>query len=144
MEKHNYHSNITANVTPQQAYANIANVGGWWAKSFKGSALKEGDTFTVTFGTTSVAFCISEAVPGKKVVWHVTDCYLPWLNDKTEWTNTDIVWELTAQDNATKIDMTHVGLVPGVECYEMCDKGWNGHIYDSLQQLLTKGTGKPA
>jgi hypothetical protein len=104
-------------MTPDEAYAKIANVGGWWAKRFKGKALNMNDTFTVEFGETKVAFEITEAMPGKKVVWKVTDCYLHWLNDKTEWKGTTIVWDITATNGTTKIDMTHVGLKPGIECY---------------------------
>ncbi len=143
MEQKNYHCSIAANITPDQAYAGIANVAGWWAKSFKGKALNTGDTFTVQFGKTSVAFEIIEAMQGKKVVWKVTDCYLDWLHDKTEWMGTEIVWEITATDGVTKIDMTHVGLTPVVECYNDCRKGWDGHITGSLLKLVTEGVGKP-
>ena len=27
-----------------------------------------------------------------------------------------------------RIDMTHVGLVPEVECYNVCEPAWNGHL----------------
>ncbi len=143
MEQTNYHSSITTNVTPKEAFANIANVSGWWAKNFNGSAQQTGDTFNVRFGETTVDFKITEAVPGQKIVWHVTDCHLPWLKDKTEWNGTEIVWEIAPQGNATRIDMTHVGLVPEVECYETCEKGWNQHVTHSLAKLLSEGTGTP-
>ena len=143
MEQNNYHSSITVNVPAAEAYAGIANVSGWWAKSFKGSALHTGDKFRVEFGTTSVDFEIAEAIPGKKCVWHVSDCHLPWLKDQNEWTGTEVLWELTPQGNATRIDMTHIGLVPEVECYEACEKGWNGHVTGSLLKLLNEGVGEP-
>ena len=143
MEQNNYHSSITAPISPAEAFDNIARVDAWWAKSFKGKATEVGDTFRVQFGTTTVDFEISEAIPGKKVVWKVTDCYLPWLNDKAEWTGTNVDWEITPEGTATKIDMTHVGLFPGVECYEACNAGWNEHILGSLNNLINKGEGQP-
>ena len=143
MEQKNYHNSITAAVTPAQAFAGIANVGAWWAKSFKGRAMNPGDKFTVQFGETKVDFEITEAIPEKRVVWHVTDCYLPWLNNKTEWTGTSVEWDISSNAGATQIDMTHIGLFPGVECYEDCKTGWNGHITGSLHNLLTKGAGQP-
>ena len=143
MEQKNYHSSIAAKVSPREAFANIANVAGWWTKSFKGKAQNVGDTFTVEFGKTNVAFEITEAIPDKKIVWHVTDCYLDWLKDKTEWKGTDISWEVVPQNNATRIDMTHVGLVPGIECYESCQKGWNQYVTQSLFKLVTDGKGEP-
>jgi len=143
MEQKNYHSSITANISPKEAFAKIAQVNEWWAKSFKGKATSVGDTFTVQFGDTTVDFEITEAIPDKKIVWKVTDCYLSWLKDKTEWKNTSIVWEISSENNATKVDMTHVGLAPGIECYEACEKGWNGHINGSLYNLMTDGKGQP-
>jgi len=143
MEQKNYHSSIAVGITADQAYANIANVAGWWTKSFRGSAQKMGDTFTIQFGETKVAFEITEATPGKKIVWKVTDCYLHWLNNKTEWNGTGVVWELTPQNNSTRIDMTHVGLVPGIECYETCEKGWDQYVTGSLYKLVTEGKGQP-
>ena len=143
MKNLDYHSSIAANVTPKEAFAGIANVGGWWAKNFKGSALKKGDTFTVEFGKTNVNFEITEAIPEKKSVWKVTDCYLDWLNDKKEWKGTEVVWEIASKGAETQIDMTHVGLTPDVECYNDCFAGWNGHINGSLNNLLKDGKGQP-
>ena len=90
-----------------------------------------------------VDFVVSELEPGKKVVWKVTDCYLPWFKDTKEWNNTEVVFQLSEENNKTKIDFTHVGLVPEVECYEACEKGWNGHL-GSLEKLINEGIEIPA
>jgi uncharacterized protein YndB with AHSA1/START domain len=138
-----FHCSISVNVSAKEALEKTGNVKDWWAKNFKGSAHNLNNVFTVTFGKTFVTFKISEALPEKKIVWQVTDCYLDWLNDKTEWNGTKVVWEISANNNVTQIDMTHVGLVPGAECYNDCEKGWNGHIKGSLFNLITKGKGNP-
>jgi hypothetical protein len=39
--------------------------------------------------------------------------------------------------------MTHDGLTPNVSCYNDCKKGWTYYVTESLQKLLTKGTGLP-
>jgi hypothetical protein len=67
---------VVVNQTQQEAFDAIANVRAWWAKSFKGNAKNKNDVFSVTFGETFVDFKITESVPGKKVVWLVTDCNL--------------------------------------------------------------------
>jgi len=144
MEQNNYHSSITTNVSPKEAFENIARVDAWWAKNFTGYATKTGDTFTVQFGATKVDFVISEAIPEKKIVWLVTDCHLPFLNDKNEWTGTSVNWEIGSENGETRIDMTHIGINPGVECFEICNAGWNRHIQDSLNNLMNKGEGKPS
>jgi len=139
----NYQSNIFVNNGAEEIFEKISQVQGWWATNFTGSAKKQGDVFTVRFGDTFVTFEITEAIPAGKVVWHVTDCYLPWLNDKTEWTGTDVVFEISKEGNGTRVDMTHIGLTPEVECYTACEKGWNHHIKESLFQFLTEGKGMP-
>ena len=60
-------------------------------------------------------------VPGKRVVWHVSDSRLNFVKDKTEWT----------------------GLVPTFECYGGCSGAWRFYINDSLQALIATGQGKP-
>ena len=82
-------------------------------------------------------------VPGKKIVWLVTDCNLTWLKDIKEWNGTRIEWKVSTVNNLTQISMTHVGLVPGIECYNDCEKGWNFHIGTSLFKLITEGVGMP-
>src|SRR5437879_1945118 len=139
MEQHDYHRSIAADMAPQQAYEKIADVSGWWAKDFKGSALKNGDTFTVSFGTTWVEFKIADAEPGKKITWLVTDCHLQWLSDIKEWNNTSVEWAIKPENGGSRIDMIHHGLRPGIECWNACENGWDGHLLSSLQNLVNKG-----
>jgi len=143
MEKQDYNHVITVRTTEVEAFDAISHVTEWWATDFEGSSQKLNDVFTIHFGEISVTFQIIELVPGKKVVWLVTDCYLQWLNNKKEWKDTCIVWEITSVNNMTQISMTHVGLVPELECYNDCKEGWNYHVGKSLFSLLTQGLGMP-
>ena len=133
-----------ANASAEEAMKKISQVNLWWKKDFYGSAEKLNDTFTVPFGELNgeksfVDFTISELVPNKKVTWKVTDCYLPWFKDKKEWNNTEVVFKLSEGNGNTKIDFTHIGLVPEVECYEACEKGWDGHVTKDLEKFINKG-----
>ncbi len=141
MKKHDYQKSFNAGVTAKEAFENITNVAGWWTASFKGSAKNVNDEFEVTFGKTKVNFKVTESVPYKKLVWLVTDCYLDWLNDKTEWKDTKIVWNISKENKSTKIEMTHVGLVPGIECYNDCEAGWNQYVGESLPKLISAAKG---
>jgi hypothetical protein len=143
MEQKNYHSTIETNVSPKRAFNSINSVTEWWDQDVTGSSQKLRDEFTVRFGDTSVDFRIIEMVPDQKVVWEVTDCYLPFLKDKTEWKGTKVIFEISERNSLTRIDMTHEGLVPGIECYENCEKGWNLYFKESLYKLLTTGKGVP-
>jgi hypothetical protein len=144
MNQQNYQSSITADVTPIEAFNGISQVNEWWAKNFEGSTEKLNDVFTVNFSNgTFVTFKVAENVPGEKVAWHVTDCYLPWLKDKKEWNGTAVVFKISPLSNKTQVTMTHVGLVPEVECYAGCEAGWNKYFKESLFKLLTEQAGIP-
>jgi hypothetical protein len=138
-----YHCSITAKVPAKEAFDNICHVAAWWTVNFEGRAQKPDDRFTVHFGETFVTFTIGQVIPDKKIVWHVLDCNLHWLNNKKEWTGTSIVWDLTPKNDSTQIDMLHVGLVPGIECFDNCQSGWNHFIKESLFQLITEHRGFP-
>lgn len=141
MENKNYHKTIMVNASPEEAVKKISRVI-WWKKDFKGTAMKLNDKFTVPFGelngeSSYVDFVVSEFVPGKKTVWKVTDCNLPWFQDKKEWNNTEVVFQVSKKNGKTRIDFTHIGLVREIECYSACEAGWNGHLED-LEKFINK------
>src|SRR6266566_334952 len=108
MQQQDYHRNITADITPEEAFDKISRVSEWWAGHVEGKTHKLNDIFTVRFGDTFVTFKITEVVPDEKIVWQVTDCYLSWLDDKKESNGTRRVSEISSQKNSTQIAMTHV------------------------------------
>jgi hypothetical protein len=144
MEKQNYNCVYSGNISPAAAADEINSVAIWWSEDFTGASEKAGDVFTVRFGKEIYkTFKITELVPEKKIVWQVIDCYMPWLNDKHEWTGTSVVWEISGKNGSTQVSMTHVGLVPEVECYNDCEKGWNYYLKESLFKLLNGQAAKP-
>ena len=144
MANKDYTCTIEAAVPAKLAYDKIARVQEWWAKDFEGSARKLGDTFTVRFGETFVDFKIPDAHPDSRIVWHVVNCHLHFLKDKTEWNGTSVAWDLAAGGSTTTVTMTHHGLKPDVECYTNCESGWNKHVKQSLLPFLTEGKGTPS
>ena len=143
-EKHDFHTGITVTATPKEAFDSINNVTKWWTENVEGNSKKLHDEFTVRFGDIHYSKQkLVEFIPDKKVVWHVTDSYLSWLNDKHEWNNTIISFEITVKDNQTHILFTHIGLVPEIECYKDCSNAWSQYIQESLFNLITTGKGQP-
>jgi activator of Hsp90 ATPase-like protein len=144
MKKQDYTAIIAVNATPQKAFNAINSVTKWWTDDLQGSSQKPGDEFTVTFGDMHVSTQkLIEVIPDKKVVWLVTYSKLSFIEDKGEWTNTKISFEIIDNDNKTEIHFTHYGLVPEAECYNSCTKGWDYFIKGSLFKLLTQGKGTP-
>jgi hypothetical protein len=138
-----YRFNIATEIAPKEAFERIARVSEWWTKGFAGATQKRGDEFSVRFGDTFVDFEVAEVVPERKVVWRVTDCHLHFIKDKTEWKDTQVVFEITSEAKKTNVSMTHRGLVPTAECYDNCEAGWNFYVGESLRKYLNDGKGLP-
>ena len=144
MKQQDFHTSILVNATPDEAFENINKVTEWWTENLEGSSQNLGDEFSVRFGDVHYSRQkLVEVVPGKKVVWLVTDSKLNFLQNKQEWTNTQISFEVTAQDDKTKIDFTHIGLAPAIECFNACSNAWSHYIQQSLFSLVTSGKGQP-
>jgi hypothetical protein len=143
MKKQDFNAIISVNSSPRETFEKIAQVSGWWAKDFTGKAEKLNDMFTIRFGDTFVDFKITEVIPDTKIVWYVADSYLPFLKDKKEWNDTEVVFEISSKNNQTQIDFAHIGLIPEVECYERCEKGWTRFVTISLPKFLNEGKGLP-
>ena len=73
----------------------------------------------------------------------MVDSCIDFVNDKTEWNGTDIIFVITRKGNKTELRFTHAGLVPAVECYGKCVGAWSFYIGESLRDLITTGTGDP-
>src|SRR5439155_14932695 len=82
---------------------------------------------------------ITELIPGKKVVWRVLDSNLSFVKEKSEWTGTDIVFEISKKDGKTEVRFTHVGLVPRFQCYGDCSGAWGTLVNENLGKLITMG-----
>lgn len=145
MQPKDYQCRISSPVSAEEAFDGIGAVPAWWAIHTEGYTRCLHDVFTVRFDKdkTYVTFEITELVPNRRVVWLVTDCNLHWIGNKTEWTGTSIVWEITPGDDGVRIDMTHHGLVPEAECFQDCQAGWNDHLKNSLKKYLTEHVGMP-
>ena len=135
---------FTVDQSPDDVFAAINNVRGWWTGEIDGDTDRIGDEFTYRYEDIHRSTQkITELVPGKRVVWHVTDAYLNFVKDTDEWVGTDIVFDITGQGDQTELRFTHVGLVPDVECYDQCTPAWGLYITGSLRDLIATGHGQP-
>jgi activator of Hsp90 ATPase-like protein len=141
MKDHSYTATIEVAKSPEDVFEHINQVSKWWSKDFEGSSSNLHDQFVIYHpGRHYSKQKLIELIPGKKLVWLVTESTLAWLeHDKHEWTNTRMVFEITPKGDQTVLHFTHEGLVPEKECYAMCDQGWNMVIKERLFNFITEG-----
>jgi hypothetical protein len=144
MSASNFTTTLVTRKTSGEVFNSINNVSQWWSEDFKGNSQNLNDEFEVLFfGDVHYSKQkLIEVLPGKKMVWLVTESILNFLKNKSEWTGTKIIFEIEEDSDETKIRFTHVGLVPESECYKDCFNGWNYYL-QSLSNYIDKGEGQP-
>jgi hypothetical protein len=144
MNVQNFTAAFTVDKTPDEAFAAINDVRGWWSGDIEGSTDQVGAEWTYRYQDIHYSKQeITELIPGRRVAWHVLDGYLNFTRDTTEWTGTDITFEISKKGDETEVRFTHVGLVPDVECFDNCSNAWGFYINGSLRSLITTGKGEP-
>lgn len=128
---------------PEEVFAKVCRVSEWWTTDIEGSPEKLHDEFTVRFGESFVKMEVTDMIPEKKIIWLVKDSYWSFLHHKTEWNGTEIVWNISAAGSCTQVSLIHIGLVPGKECFEICNEGWGLYAGNSLFRLITENEGIP-
>jgi hypothetical protein len=135
---------LEVNRTPEECFTAIRNVWGWWSETIEGATENVGDEFT--YRHKDLHFSVqklTEVVPAKKIEWIVTESHLTFLENKSEWNGTRILFDISSDGKATQILFTHKGLTPAQECYGACSEGWGYYIGQSLLVLINTGKGKP-
>jgi hypothetical protein len=144
MKKQSFTTTITVSQSPDQVFAAINNVRGWWTGEIEGTTDQLGAEFRYRYQDFHRSTQkITELVPGKKVAWHIVDGSLESFENKTEWIGTDVVFEIERKDGKTELRFTHVGLVPTFQCYGDCSGAWGFLVGESLRSLITTGKGRP-
>ena len=145
MENQNFTASFLVDQTPKEVFDAINNVRGWWSGEIEGDTDKLNAEFKYRVPDMHYSKQkITEFIPGKKVVWHVSDASLSFVKDKNEWKGTNIVFEIAKKGNKTEVRFTHIGLVPDFECYNDCSNAWGMLINGNLRKLITTGKVQPS
>lgn len=130
--------------TPEKAFEAIIDPRAWWSEEIEGETKKLNGEFVYHYK--DVHYCklqLIELIPARKVVYFVKYNYFQFTKDKSEWTGTKIIFEISRKEDQTEIVFTHQGLVPEEECYEICSRAWSQFVGESLLSLITTGKGQP-
>lgn len=141
------HLNLRAR--PADVYAALATregIAAWWTQDLSGT-VAIGDDIITRFGNTWNVIRIKRLEPDSEVRWKVVDQYHhteDGLAKTDEWIGTEIVFRMEkAAEGHTELRFEHRGLQPELECYEICDAGWNLFVGTSLKALVETGQGQP-
>jgi len=144
MENQDYTSTIMVDKTPTEAFNAIQNFRAWWSEDIEGDTDKLGETFFYHYQ--DLHFCkikLIEKIQDQKLVYHVLANEFSFVKDKTEWVDTKMIFEISKDGDKTKVKLTHQGLNPTHECYNICHDAWTGFIQNSLKDLINTGKGQP-
>jgi hypothetical protein len=138
----NFTYSSTSSKTAAAIFELLLHIDQWWSgqygETIKGESKKINDEFTFKAGGGAhySKQKLAELIPNKRITWLVTDSALSFLKDTSEWTGTKICFDISTEDNKTKVTFTHDGLVPQMECYEACSGGWTKYLGQLEQKLI--------
>lgn len=114
---------------------------GWWTSLVSGSAETGGDLRFAFEGVEGhVLMRVDRAVRPHSVQWTCVESTILPVRD---WVDTLIVFDLTeCAPGGCVLNFRHRGLTPALECFDLCQAGWN-HYLPSLKAYAETGTGMP-
>lgn len=140
MSEPSFTTSFTVDQSPEAAFAAINDPRAWWSGEFEGGTRKLGDVFSYRYQEFHYSKqVVTELVPNKRVAWQVVEGTLSFVEDKTEWVGTTIMFDIGTKDGKTEVIFTHEGISPTVECYDTCSDAWTSLIQGSLKQLIQSG-----
>lgn len=144
MSANNLTTLVLVDATPEQAFAAINKPQEWWGRDIEGGVGQVGSDWTYRYKDMHQSTQrTAELEPGRRIVWDVVEARMSFLRDQEEWKGSRIVFDIAPKGDKTEIRFTHIGLVPGVECFDICKNAWTGLIGDSLRKFIESGEGLP-
>lgn len=145
METHGFNTSFLVDQSPAEVFNAINNVRGWWSGDIGGDTDKPGAEFSYRVpGIHYSRQKITTLIPGKKIIWHVTNATLDFVKNKSEWEGTEIIFEIKDKGGKTEVFFTHAGLVRAFECYNDCSNAWGLLINGNLRNLIITGKNQPS
>ncbi|GAA6135818.1 hypothetical protein NBRC116188_26080 [Oceaniserpentilla sp. 4NH20-0058] len=145
MSEESFSIDIQIENSPSEVFSALTvNIDRWWTK-YSNTGSKNGDTLKVEFeGDTAWVMELQGVQENSKLSWSVISAHhnLSSLRKTDEWKGTNIQWEIDKTESGCIVKLTHNGLIPSLECYEICNNGWQ-YFLGSLKQFLETGEGYP-
>ncbi len=148
-ETKDYSRTIEVAATPEQAYRSVTEGFGKWWTAPDATLARMGDIASFRFPPKDTSWTFRpirlepNAVAEHECVGanHQHDGLPDTI--RTEWLGTRMRFEIEAMPNGSKLRFTHEGLAPHLDCYEICEAGWDFFFLKSLKAYLDDGKGTP-
>lgn len=128
---------FTVAATPDQVFDAVVDVRAWWSGDITGPTDEVGGEFTYRHEDVHRSVQrVTGLEPGRRVTWHVVEGYLEFVQDKREWTGTDVVFDISPAEEGSTLRFTHVGLGPRLECHDACSEAWRYYVGAALRALI--------
>lgn len=139
----NYDEIIQVTATEDACFQAVATqMNEWWTQTTEGSLVKVGDKVTARFPPSFGHWTFEAKVFDRpnRIEMVCIDAHhkvegQPEEIDQ-EWLGTKIIWDISAAGDKTEIRMTHDGLTPTLNCWDICLDGWNHFFKSSLKAFL--------
>jgi activator of Hsp90 ATPase-like protein len=143
MSDNDYTAVITVDTSRAEAFDAAVNLRAWWSEEIDGDTDRLGAEFTYNYmDTHRCRMRVMEYVPGRRVAWLVLENHFV-FTDGEEWLGTTIEIDVAERDGRTEVRLTHRGLLPQHDCYDVCSKSWDFYVGRSLLAYITTGAGQP-
>ncbi len=144
MEEQYFNIRFQVDQSASEVFDAVTNVRAWWSEALEGDSVKLGDEFSYRHSAVHYSkHKLIEVIPNQKVVWLTLESALTFVEKQDEWNGTTIVFEITTIEEKTFLTVSHLGLVPSLQCFDGCSKGWTYYLQNSLLPLITSGKGNP-
>ncbi|WP_194776249.1 SRPBCC family protein [Pararhodonellum marinum] len=144
MNRNSYTNSFLMEKSPEYVFDAISNFRAWWSEEIDGNTDQLNETFFYHYE--DVHLCklkLITSIPGETLIYEVLDNHFSFTSDSTEWVGTELVFEISIEDGKTKVTITHQGLTPEFECYDICCESWENYFSNSLFNLIENGNGSP-
>lgn len=144
MKDQHFTTTVVVDQPPAVVYNTILDVRSWWSglygETFEGNSEIQGDEFSFLAGGGMhyTKQKLVELVPNEKLVWLVTEANLSFVEKTDEWKGTKLMFEISAEQDKSRIVFTHIGLVSEFQCYESCAPAWTQYIQERLVAAIAQ------
>lgn len=141
MSTKNFIHSFKTKKSPDDVFQLLLQIEVWWSglyeETIQGKSQNLDDEFSFRAGNGAhySKQKLIELIPGKRIVWLVTESKLDFLDKPNEWTGTKISFEVSWESNKTKVTFIHEGLRPQLACYKSCSDAWTNYLQKFDQEL---------